>query len=169
MSRRAIKKHLTYMIPQIKLALIREPGEPVPISSPTDLEPFLEPLRYAPEEYFLAFHLDVRNRVVGFREISHGTLSASLVHMREVFKAAILSNAHAIIVAHNHPGGSCSPSREDVETTEQLITAGRILGIQVVDHLIVTNKDLVSLRVDMPKLFIAPMPFESPASWAIGG
>ncbi len=154
MNQRAIKKHLRYMIPQIKLALIRErDDDPVPISTPEDLLPFLEPLRHAPEEYFVAFHLDVRNRVIGFAEVSHGTLSSSLVHPREVFKAAILSNSHAIIVAHNHPSGSTSPSDEDITTTRQLVSAGRIMGINLIDHLIVTDKELISIRQENRRLF----------------
>lgn len=154
MNKRAIKKHLSYMIPKLKLVLIREgDSEPVPIVTPDDLEPFVRPLQHASEEYFLAFHLDAGNRVIGFSEVSHGTLSSSLVHPREVFKSAMLSNAHAIIVAHNHPGGSNTPSPDDLKTTEQLVAAGKLLGIPVVDHLIVTHKELVSIRASRQWLF----------------
>ena len=154
MNQRAIRKHLKYMIPQIKLALVRErDDDPVPISTPEDLLPFLEPLRRAPDEYFVAFHLDVHNRVIGFAEVSHGTLSSSLVHPREVFKAAMLSNSHAIIVAHNHPGGSITPSDEDIATTRQLVAAGRIMGIHLIDHLIVTDRTFVSIRQENKRLF----------------
>jgi DNA repair protein RadC len=98
------------------------------------------------EEYFIAFHLDAKNQVIGYQVVSHGTLTASLVHPREVFKAALLSNANAIIVAHNHPAGSLSPSQEDLSTTETLIKAGDLLGVKVMDHIIVGAVGLNSLR-----------------------
>ncbi|MBZ0188604.1 MAG: hypothetical protein K8F91_20330 [Candidatus Obscuribacterales bacterium] len=98
------------------------------------------------EEHFVAYHLDSKNNVTGFQIVSHGTISASLVHPREVFKAALLSNSHALIVAHNHPGGSITPSREDLETTETLIKAGELMGVPLLDHVIVTAGDLCSLR-----------------------
>jgi DNA repair protein RadC len=77
-----------------------------------------------------------------------GTVSESLVHPREVFKAALLSNAYSIIVAHNHPGGSKTASSEDIETTKILIKAGDLMGVKVVDHIIVTADGLTSLRED---------------------
>ncbi|MBX9772200.1 MAG: hypothetical protein K2X29_12560 [Candidatus Obscuribacterales bacterium] len=150
----ALKKHLRYQIPQIKLALIRENDvEPKKIFSPNDIAIFVEPLKLASEEYFIAFHLDSRHNVIGFHEVSHGTLSASLVHPREVFKAALLSNSHALIVAHNHPGGSLAPSRDDLETTEQLISAGKILGVNIIDHIIVSYAGIRSIREYHPDLF----------------
>ena len=84
--------------------------------------------------------------MTGYFIVSKGTVSASLVHPREVFKAAILANAYAIIVAHNHPGGSLLPSREDLDTTEQLIAAGKLLGVTVVDHVIVAVSGTYSIR-----------------------
>lgn len=146
MKNTALKKHFKYMVPQVKVALVKEPGEPIQISTPDDIAPFLEPLRHAAEEYFVAFHLDARLQVTGFCEVSHGTTSMSLVHPREVFKAAILSNAYAIIVAHNHPAGSVRPSPEDIQTTKSLVKAGELMQIHVLDHFIVTDKCTVSLR-----------------------
>lgn len=105
-----------------------------------------EPLRHYSEEHFIAFHLDCKFHAIGFHEVSHSTLSASLVHPREVFKAALLANSYAIIVAHNHPGGSETPSKEDVQTTKQLVEAGELLGVHVLDHVIVTASGLASLR-----------------------
>lgn len=156
MKTRALKKHLQYKIPQIRLALIRENDvKPSAIYTPSDIELFAEPLKHATEEYFIAFHLDTKHNVVGFHEVSHGTLSASLVHPREVFKfkAGLLSNAHAILVAHNHPSGSLAPSAEDLETTKQLVTAGKILGVPVIDHIIVAHSGIRSLREYEPRLF----------------
>lgn len=103
-------------------------------------------MRLYSEEHFVAFHLDAKNNVTGFQLVSHGTISASLVHPREVFKTAIISNSHSLIVAHNHPAGSIDPSREDLETTETLIEAGKLLGVPLLDHVIVTASDLRSLR-----------------------
>lgn len=147
MNKQSLKKHLRYLVPELKLALIKEPGrKPVAVYSPEDMGKFVEPLRLYAEEHFIAYHLDAKSQVTGFQVVSHGTISASLVHPREVFKAAILSNSHALIVAHNHPAGSISPSPEDLETTEKLIRAGELLGISLVDHVIVTASDLCSLR-----------------------
>jgi DNA repair protein RadC len=89
-----------------------------------------------PEEHFVLLVLDARRRVIGINEVSVGTLSASLVHPREVFRAAILLNGAAIIVAHNHPSGDCSPSSEDRDVTRRLQRAGELLGIPVADHIV---------------------------------
>lgn len=88
-------------------------------------------------EHFVALYLNTKNRPVGYQVISVGTLTAALVHPREVFKAAILSNANAVVVAHNHPSGDPTPSREDREITRRLKEAGQILGIELLDHLVI--------------------------------
>lgn len=154
MKTRALKKHLQYKVPQLRLALIRENDvKPSAVYTPSDIELFAEPLKVATEEYFIAFHLDTKHNVVGYHEVSHGTLSASLVHPREVFKAVLLSNAHAVLVAHNHPSGSLTPSKEDLETTTQLVSAGKLLGVAVVDHIIVAHLGIRSIREYYPSLF----------------
>lgn len=144
---RSLAKHYQYLIPQYRLILVKEPGvKPTAITSPISFHHFVQPLTQYAEEHFIAFHLDAKLQVVGYHEVSKGTLNASLVHPREVFKAALLSNAYAIIVAHNHPSGSVSASREDIETTKQLIKAGKIMGISVIDHCIVSSESMNSLR-----------------------
>lgn len=154
MNTRTLKKELQYKIPQLRLALIRERSiETVAITTPRDIYHYAEPLKHMPEEHFVSFHLDTRNHIVGYHLVSHGTVSASLVHPREVFKAALLSNSTTIIAAHNHPGGSLTPSDEDIETTKQLIKAGRILGVQLLDHIIVSFKGIVSIREIRPSLW----------------
>lgn len=138
----------------MRLALIKEPGaKPLPVNCPDDLAKFVEPLRHYAEEYFIAFHLSATNTICNYQVISHGSLSASLVHPREVFKGAIIANSHALIVAHNHPGGSLTPSREDLETTETLIKAGALLGVKLIDHIIVSFNGLQSLREHCPHLW----------------
>ena len=150
----ALKKKLRYMVPEIRLALIKEGGVKAKgIRRPDDMEQFVEPLKFFSEEHFISFHVDAKNAIIGYHDISHGTLNASLVHPREVFKAALLTNAYGIIVAHNHPAGSLDPSREDLETTTQLIKAGALLGVNVIDHLIVSSNGMRSLRERYPELW----------------
>lgn len=151
MNTQTLKKHLKYLVPEIRLALIRESSkDPLPVWSPSDMEKFVEPLRHYSEERFVAFHLDARSRVAGYHIVSHGTVSSALVHPREVFKAALLNNSYALIVAHNHPAGSLTPSPEDLETTEKLIKAGDLLGVLLIDHIIVSSNGISSLRETRP-------------------
>jgi DNA repair protein RadC len=105
----------------------------------------------------VSLHLNAKNQVVGYQEVSHGTISASLVSQREVFKAAILSNSFALLVAHNHPSGAqLSPSKEDLDTTKQLLKAGKILGITVLDHVIVGGDEICSIRENHPRIWDDP-------------
>ena len=90
--------------------------------------------------------LNTKHKIVAVHEISRGTLNASMVHPREVFKPAVLHNAAAIICFHNHPSGDPTPSREDVEITKRLVEAGKIMAIEVLDHLIVGDERYVSLK-----------------------
>ncbi len=88
-------------------------------------------------EHFVVILLDRKNQVIGFHTVSIGSLTASVVHPREVFKVAILSNAAAVIFGHNHPSGDPTPSAEDKALTSRLVEAGEILGIQVLDHVVI--------------------------------
>ena len=90
-----------------------------------------------PEEYMYMICMNTKNKIIGVFEISHGNVNSSIVGTREVFQKALLANAVSIILMHNHPSGDCAPSREDVEVTKRLVEAGKILGIQVLDHIIV--------------------------------
>lgn len=98
------------------------------------------------KEHFLAFYLNSRNQLIRFETVSIGTLSASLVHPREVFAPAITATAAALIVAHNHPSGDCSPSPEDKSATRRLKDSGELLGIPLLDHLIVSRSGFFSFR-----------------------
>ena len=90
--------------------------------------------------------LDSRNRPIGGHVVSMGTLSASLIHPREVFKFGILANAAALIFAHNHPSGDPSPSQDDIDTSRRLVRAGHIVGIEVLDSLITGHDTFLSLK-----------------------
>ena len=92
-------------------------------------------------EVLLAFFLNSQNVVVGWQEVTRGLVDASLVHPREIFKAAILANASGVIVVHNHPSGNATPSYEDRKVSKMLKDAGEILGIKLLDHLVVTAND----------------------------
>lgn len=108
------------------------------ITSSEDIAEVLEKFfETADREQFIAVCLNSKNKILCINTVSTGSLNSSVVHPREVFKAAILSNAAAIIVAHNHPSGNPTPSKEDKDLTENLFNAGKILGIPVLDHLII--------------------------------
>lgn len=102
-------------------------------------------IRSKKQEYFVCLTLDGANRLIAKRVISIGTLTASLVHPREVFAEAITDRAASIIVAHNHPSGNLEPSIADKEVTERLRRAGEILGIEVLDHLILGGEGFRSV------------------------
>lgn len=98
------------------------------------------------KEHVVALLLDNRHRVIRLSPIAIGSLSASLIHPREVFKEAIAACAAAVIVAHNHPSGDPEPSEHDLILTKRLVQAGKLIGIEVLDHLIVGARDTVSLK-----------------------
>ena len=98
------------------------------------------------EENFIILCLNTKNKIAGVHTVSIGSLSSSIVHPREVFKAAILNNAASIILMHNHPSGDPEPSREDIEITHRLVNAGNILGINVLDHIIIGDGRYISLK-----------------------
>ena len=92
-------------------------------------------------EHFVVLLLNQKNRVIGVHTVSVGSLTASVVHPRETFKAAILANAAAIICGHNHPSGDCQPSKEDRAITARLVEGGKLLGIAVLDHVIIGDEN----------------------------
>jgi DNA repair protein RadC len=119
----------------------------VAINRPGDLAPLLaEEFRGCDREHFLGCYLDARHRLQAVETISIGSLNASLVHPREVFRPALALGAAAVLVAHNHPSGCAEPSRDDLELTSRLARCGRLLGIDLLDHLIWGERELVSLR-----------------------
>lgn len=91
------------------------------------------------KEHFIVLYLDARNKVIDLEVTAIGSLNSTIVHPREVFKRAIVTNSAAIILGHNHPSGDTKPSQEDLTLTARLVEAGRLLGIEVLDHLIFTS------------------------------
>lgn len=106
----------------------------------------MEEMCYLDREHFRVMLLNTKNRVLGLETVSIGSLNASLVHPREVFKNAIQRSAAAMILMHNHPSGDPSPSPEDLEITVRLCEAGRLLGIEILDHIIIGDHVYASFR-----------------------
>lgn len=140
----------TYRIPNFNLILVREGSNRTnckTIRGPEDAHEIArQELDTSPCEKFLVILLNTKNAVIGTSIVSSGTLNAALVHPREVFQRAILSNAAAIIVAHNHPSGNTSPSSEDIALTKKLVESGKILDIPVLDHIIIGDYGYASLK-----------------------
>lgn len=128
---------------------LRHPAQDrrIAVQSPRDLHATLRrELRGLDRERFLALYLDTRHRLLGIDTVSVGTLNASLVHPREVFKGAIGISAAALVVAHNHPSGCARPSGDDMELTARLDRCADLLGIPLLDHLVVGSGDIISIR-----------------------
>ena len=115
------------------------------IDSPEKAVELLADIRDKKQEYFVCLTLDGANRLIAKRVVTIGTLTASLVHPREVFADAIADRAASIIVAHNHPSGSLEASQADKEVTNRLRQAGQLLGISLVDHIIITKDHFQSI------------------------
>ena len=125
-----------------------------PIKSTLDAaDALMEHFYDADKEYFVAVHLDSQGRPISFSTVSSGDVNAVHFPISSVFKTALLQNAVSIIVCHNHPGGTLSPSNEDLEATRMLVEAGRMLGIKVLDHFILTPTNYLSLRERRSDLF----------------
>lgn len=116
------------------------------LSSPSEALPLLTEFKDQRREHFVCLYLNARNQVIHREVVSIGSLSASIVHPREVFLPAVQRSAASAILAHNHPSGDVSPSRDDLELTKRLVEAGQILGIEVLDHIIIGAEDFLSFR-----------------------
>lgn len=114
--------------------------------SPQDVFESLKDIRESKKEHFVVFFLDTRNQQIKREIISIGTINASLVHPREVFEPAVKHLAVQVILAHNHPSGDLEPSEEDLDVNRRLREAGQILGIEVLDHVIVTGTSFRSFK-----------------------
>jgi len=117
-----------------------------PIRTPNDVaRRYGAQLRDLQQEVFMVLCLSSSNKIIQERTITKGLLNSSLTHPREVFREAILENAASVILLHNHPSGNKEPSREDIQITKQLVEAGKIIGIEVHDHIIIAGDDYTSM------------------------
>ena len=98
------------------------------------------------EEYLYMFCMNTKLDLIGVFELSHGNVNSSVFSVREIFQKALLANAVSIILLHNHPSGDCTPSRQDIEATKRAVEAGKIIGVDVLDHIIVGRPMFTSLK-----------------------
>lgn len=125
----------------------RGPIDKVKVTSPQVLADLLiQEMRYLSKEIFKIAILDTKNQILSIEDISIGTLNASIVHPRDVFKIAIKKNANSIILVHNHPSGDTTPSNEDISITNRLVDGGNLMGIKVLDHIIIGDNNYLSFK-----------------------
>ncbi len=120
-------------------------GKPAFVKTSAQAYEYLKPIGSLKKEQLRALYLNSRYQIIHDEVISVGSLTANIVHPREVFQPAVENGAAAIIIAHNHPSGSLEPTTEDISVTSQLVDGGRILGIEVLDHLVITAKNYSSI------------------------
>jgi len=145
------KRKKPLYISRLKVIVVAEEAhhERPRIAGPEDIVnlPFLkEELLGSDRELFVCLHLDTKHALISWEVVSVGSLTTSIVHPREVFKAAILANASAVVLCHNHPSGDPTPSAADMELTRRLSKAGDMVGIEVLDHVILAGERHVSLK-----------------------
>lgn len=116
------------------------------LTATEDILPYLDFIRRKRQEYFICLSLDSSGRVIKRRTVTIGLLDMALAHPREVFAGPLKDRAATIIVAHNHPSGDPKPSRQDIKTTQQLVAAGILLGMPLIDHVILTRQRHYSFR-----------------------
>ncbi len=127
-------------------ARIRQKSPGQAIKSSEDAYSCLLSFSKKEKEHFIALMLNSRKRLIRKKIVFIGTLDSALIHPREIFKEAISNSAAAIVIAHNHPSGSASPSTEDIEITKQLYSASKIIGIELLDHIIISSNGFFSFR-----------------------
>ena len=116
------------------------------ISAPGDSLHYLTDIKDHPREHFVCLYLNARNQVMRKEVVSIGSLSSAIVHPREVFGLAVALPVASVILAHNHPSGDVSPSQDDLNLTRRLVQVGEILGIDVLDHVIISCDDFLSMK-----------------------
>ncbi|MEN1970101.1 DNA repair protein RadC [Lentibacillus sp. N15] len=131
----AIQLHASFLL--TKRLFQEKKGKSCIIRSPKDAADCLYDLKYEKQEHFVALFLNTKNEVVKRKTISIGSLNATIVHPREIFREAVKISAASVIVGHNHPSSDPSPSQEDIQVTKRLTESGKMLGIEVLDHIII--------------------------------
>jgi DNA repair protein RadC len=121
---------------------------PATIRNAQDVHEYLKDMQALPKEHLRGIYLNTHHKVIHDEVISIGTLNSNLIHPREVFSPAIQYGAAGIILAHNHPSGSTEPSQADIEITKQLVAVGKIVGINLLDHVIISRNGFLSIDVD---------------------
>ncbi len=141
---KAVRIHTAF---ELGRRVITRPPDPLHLDSPGAVWELLLPcMAGLQREEFRVLILNNKNRLIKNSMVSAGTVSEAIVHPREVFRDAIRESGAAVIIAHNHPTGEASPSREDISTTGRLVEAGKIVGIPVLDHVIITNASYYSFK-----------------------
>lgn len=124
-----------------------KPDEDYVIRSPEDGADYvMEEMRSLKQEHLVVLFLNTKNQVIHRKTIFVGSLNASIVHPREIYREAVKRSAASIVCAHNHPSGDPSPSQEDIHVTRRLVEAGKIMGIELLDHLVIGNRKYTSLK-----------------------
>lgn len=149
-----ITKYKTILTEDRKVTLEKEVSYNRPdvsnvVRSPDDIVNFARrvlSLHAQSEEYLYMVCMNTKNKITSVFELSHGNVNSSIFSVREMFQKALLANAVNVIVMHNHPSGDPTPSREDIEVTKRAVEAGKILGVQVLDHLIIGDFTYTSLK-----------------------
>lgn len=149
-----ITKYKTILTEDRKVTLEKEVSYNRPdvsniVRSPDDVADFARrvlSLHAQSEEYLYMVCMNTKNKITSVFELSHGNVNSSIFSVREMFQKALLANAVNVIVMHNHPSGDPTPSREDIEVTKRAVEAGKILGVQVLDHLIIGDFTYTSLK-----------------------
>ena len=127
------------------MEMVREITDGIQFKHAQDAANYLDEFRTQDREFIIVIGLDTKNKPI-YREISTiGLLDSSQIHAREVFKKAIVMSCKSIILAHNHPSGDSTPSQEDKNVTEHLVKCGELLGIKVLDHIIITETETISI------------------------
>ena len=141
---------MSYRVPRYRVTLVREGScitQQKTIRTPEDVFAIMGPeYENAVVETARMLALDTKNKVIGVFTVSTGSLNASIIHPRDIFQRAILSNAASVILVHNHPSGDPSPSPEDIELTRKLMEAGRVMDVAILDHVVIGEGRFESLK-----------------------
>ncbi len=141
------KELVVFAVRELAKRLLRQKPKPRIIDGPKEAAAYAkEYLAMESKEHFCLLLLNTKNHVIGWHVVSIGSLTASIVHPREVFSVAVVHHAAAIILAHNHPSGDPTPSREDIAVTQRLSKTGKVMDIPVLDHIILGNGRFVSMK-----------------------